>query len=466
MSENVHALVLAAGEGSRMNSDVPKVRHRCFGEPMLVHVMRSLQRAGTGDLHVVVGEGKQQVEPLLFPGVRSVEQEEPRGTADAVGEALRKGAIPDEALLLVTCGDIPGVRPDTYEEVLRRYREDDVDLLVLTTRLEDPGEYGRVVTGEDDRVLRIVEAADATEQQRNIRRVNTGILCGRARRFREGLPRLRPDNQAGEYYLTDLVEVVNDDGGRVAAVDVSEPWEVTGINTRSQLVAFEREGCRRRARSLLEDGVTLHDPDRAKIGPWVECARDVEIEGDVVVWGESVLGEGSRLEGSSRLREVRLGRDCEVVQSNLRGSVLGDRVRVGPFCHVRPGTRVGDDVRLGNFVEIKNAEVGDDTSIAHLSYVGDARIGRDVNIGAGTITCNYDGYDKNTTRIGDGTFVGSNTAFVAPVTVGEGALIGAGSTITRDVPPDSLALSRADQEIREDWVRDVWKPMKSRSSRG
>lgn len=464
MNDDVHALVLAAGEGSRMKSDVPKVCHRCFGEPMLVHGMRALERAGVDRIHVVVGEGKEDVRPLLPPLVDSVEQEEPLGTADAVREGLEGGAVPGEALLLVTCGDIPGVRPETYRDVLEHYADSSADLLVLTARVDDPADYGRVVTGEDGRVRRIVEAADASEQQRAIRRINAGILCGRARTFREGLPRLEPDNEAGEYYLTDLVEIVNEDGGRVGSFDVEDAWEVTGINTRRQLVEFEREGYRKRNRTLLEQGVTIRDPDRVKLGPWVDCERDVEIEGDVTVLGESAIGAGSRLEGPSRLRNVEVGRECEIVQSQLRESRLGNHVRVGPFAHVRPDTQVEDDVRLGNFVEIKNASVGEGTNIAHLSYIGDARIGRNVNVGAGTITCNYDGYDKHVTQIDDDTFVGSNTAFVAPVTIGEGALIGAGSTITRDVPPHSLALTRADQEIREEWVRDVWEPMKSRTS--
>lgn len=464
MSDDAHALVLAAGEGSRMQSEVPKVCHRCFGEPMLVHVMRSLDRADVDRTHVVLGEGKEEVRPLVPPPVNSVEQTEPLGTADAVREGLNQAAIPDDALLLVTCGDIPGVRPGTYRDALASFRADPDDLLVLTTRLEDPADYGRVLTDGEGRVRRIVEAADATEEQRRVRRVNAGILCGRAGTFREGIPRLTPDNEAGEYYLTDLVEIVNEDGGSVGSFDVEDAWEVTGINTRRQLVEFERAGYRKRNRTLLEAGVTIRDPDRVKLGPWVECERDVEIEGDVTVLGQSSLGAGSRLVGSSRLRDVRLGRECEVVQSELKESELGDHVRVGPFCHVRPGTRVDTGVRLGNFVEIKNASVGEGTNIAHLSYVGDAEIGRNVNVGAGTITCNYDGYDKHETHIGDDTFVGSNTAFVAPVTVGEGALIGAGSTITRDVPPYSLALTRAEQELREEWVREVWEPMKSRSS--
>ncbi|MFB6355909.1 MAG: DapH/DapD/GlmU-related protein, partial [bacterium] len=293
-------------------------------------------------------------------------------------------------------------------------------------------------------------------KQRGIDLINTGVMCGQTEVFRKWLPECESDNESGEIYLTDVIRLVNNDGGTVRSIEHDNAWEVTGINRRRQLVEFEREGYERKIESLWNTGVTIHDPDRVKIGPWVNVESDVELEGDVTIRGESRIGSGTIIEGNTIIENSYIGTNNTIVQSHIRDASTGDEVQIGPYSHVRPGTAVEDDVRLGNFVEIKKSTIQSHTNVAHLSYVGDAEIGEDVNVGAGTITCNYDGKEKHKTTIESDVFIGSNTELVAPVTVGEGALIGAGSTVTRDVPPRSLALSRVDQENREGWVNDFW----------
>jgi len=454
------AVVLAAGKGTRMNSDLPKVLHECFGEPMITHVCRSLSRSQISQQIAVLGTGKAQVQQILPESVETVEQEKQKGTGHAVQRAVQQSDIPDGTPLLVACGDIPGVQPETYESVVQAFRENQTDAVVLTARLDDPSGYGRVVHTDDGSVERIVEDVDATAEQKEIDIINTGIICASAGTFRQQLPQLSNDNESGEFYLTDVIGLIRENGGQVQSVQVNDTWEITGINTRRQLVEFEREGYRRRNDQLLDHGVTVRDPQRVKIGPWVEIGDDVELEGSVSITGESSVARGTRICGRVQVENTVIGEDNDIRDSTVRSARLGNRVKVGPYCHVRPGTEVGNDVRLGNYVELKKANVQSNTNIAHLSYIGDAEVGSNVNVGAGTITCNYDGYNKHKTVIKDNVFIGSNSELVAPVTVGEGAMIGAGSTVTEDVPEDSLYLSRAGETIREQWVEDVWRPRK------
>ncbi len=441
-----------------MNSQRPKVLHECFGEPMLHHVLRSVSRAGMEDCSVVVGHQAEAVRAVLPEEVDTFLQEEQLGTGHAVLQALKKSDLGDERPLLVTCGDIPGIRPGRYERLVGQFLKDEADCLVLSARVDDPSGYGRLVTGDSDEVLRIVEQADASEEERALTLINTGILLASCGTFREHLPRLEANNEAGEMYLTDVVARINQTGGTVRHHEVDSELEVSGINTRRDLVDFERETYRRRVRRALENGVTVHDPERVRIGPWVELSRDVELRGDVTLEGECRVDEGVKIIGSSRIVDSSLGRGTRVERSVIRKATVGEDVRVGPFCHLRPGAVAGDRSRLGNFVEIKKSTVGEETNVAHLSYLGDAEVGRNTNVGAGTITCNYDGYEKHRTVIGDRVFIGSNTELVAPVSVGEGALVGAGTTLTEDVPPYSLALTRVNQKVQENWVRDVWEP--------
>ncbi len=456
---DTRAVVLAAGEGTRMNSDLPKVCHRCFGEPMLIHVLRSLGKCGCEQSYVVVGVGKENVNSLLPESARSVVQEEQLGTGDALQSVLSKSSIPDRTVLLVTCGDIPGVKPATYQRLLDAYGKSEAALVMLTAQKENPAGYGRVVT-ENKSVLKIVEAKDASEREKKINLVNTGLLCGRAGMFRKWLPEIQADNAANEYYLTDIVELLVEDDKTVRSVEIKDDWQVRGINTRKQLVEFEKEGYQRQINKYLGNGVTIHTPERVKIGPWVKLEKDVEIDGSLTLWGETSVAEGTRFVGPTTVFSSKFGPENFVLRSHITAAEFGARVRIGPFSHVRPGSKTGDDVRLGNFVETKKTTIKSETNVSHLSYVGDAEIGRGANLGAGTITCNYDGYEKYKTIIGDEVFVGSNCELVAPVEIKSGAIIGAGSTIIDDVPADSLALSRVEQQNKNNWVEEEWKPRK------
>ncbi|MFP4687223.1 MAG: bifunctional UDP-N-acetylglucosamine diphosphorylase/glucosamine-1-phosphate N-acetyltransferase GlmU [bacterium] len=459
MSVRRRGVVLAAGEGTRMKSSRPKVCHCCFGEPMLTHVLRSLARSSCEQQTVVVGAGREQVEKLLPQTVQSVEQKQQLGTGDALAAALEKTDISDETIVLVTCGDIPGVRPGTYEQIFREC-ETGADFVLLGCRVDEPHGYGRIVIDSAGGVKKIVEEKDATAGEKKINLINTGIMAAPAKNWNRYLPRLSNDNQAGEYYLTDVIELAVAEDKKVKLVETADSWEVSGINTRRRLVEFEKEGYRRRVKELLENGVTVHDPQNTRIGPWVKVEEDVEIEGDVKIFGESVIGEKTYISGPTAIIFSEIGPENTVIRSHINRAKFGRKVRVGPFCHVRPRTVVKDDVRLGNFVEIKKSEVGSGTNVAHLSYMGDTTLGSGVNVGAGTITCNYDGYEKHRTVIGDNVFVGSNCELIAPVKVEEGAIIAAGTTLTDEVEARSLAISRTKQTVHKNWVTEKWKPRK------
>ncbi|MFB6346123.1 MAG: bifunctional UDP-N-acetylglucosamine diphosphorylase/glucosamine-1-phosphate N-acetyltransferase GlmU [bacterium] len=453
MSKTTEGIILAAGQGTRMNSNKPKVCHRCFGEPMITHIVRSLNRASMSSIMAVVGEGREEVETILPESVGTVLQENQLGTGHALRQVIDERTIDSGTPLLVTCGDIPGVRPETYETLSETYHNTDSELVLLTTTLDDPAGYGRIKLDDSGRVTSIVEEVDASEQEKRIDLINTGIMCGSIDVFQEYLPKLQSDNEAGEYYLTDVVELMNDEGRRVDQVEVDDSWEVTGINTRRQLVDFERKGYTRRAERSLAKGVTLHDPESVKIGPWVDIARDVEVEGSAFLYGDSRLESGVRIFGQTRIVDSVLGEGTVVDSSTVKSSSLGQDVSIGPNAHLRPGAKISNDAKVGNFVEIKNSTVGEGSKVSHLSYIGDAEIGRNVNVGAGTITCNYDGTQKHRTIVEDDVFIGSNVEIVAPARIGEGATLGAGSTITKDVPAGSLGVGRERQDIIENWNR-------------
>lgn len=452
MSSTIYPVVLAAGKGTRMQSERPKVLHTCFGEPLLTHVLRSLDRAQLASPYVVLGEGREEVRSTIDRDFREVLQERQLGTGHAVQQVVESENFDLDDTLLVTCGDIPGIRPETFENLVDSHRQSDADLTLMITRLDDPDGYGRVkITEPDDRIVDIVEDADATPEEKAIKRVNTGVMIGGYEMFDTFLPRLQDDNEQGELYLTDVVSLLNEQDRVVDYHEVEDSWEVSGLNTRRDLVNFERTGYRRRAKKLLDRGVTVRDPDRVRIGPWVDVERDVDLHGSVTVEGVSRLGEDVTVRGDTRIVDAEIGKGTTIEKSVVKSSRIGSDVTVGPYTHVRPGCDVGDGVRLGNFTELKKTQIGTRSKVPHLSYVGDAEIGSEVNVGAGTIFCNYDGENKSQTTIKDGAFIGSNVEIIAPVTVGEGATIGAGSTITDDVPDGSLGLGRARQENIKGW---------------
>ena len=455
----LHLVILAAGQGTRMNSARPKVLHPVGGKPMLGHVLDAGQAVGAAAVHVVHGHGAEAVQAWViahYPGIeapRWVHQAEQLGTGHAVAQAAP--AIPDDACLLVAYGDVPLIRPETLRALATAAGD---GLAVVTVRLDDPAGYGRIVRDEAGAIRAIVEDKDATPAQRQITEVNTGLIAAPARYFKPWLARIGNDNRKGEYYLTDVVGFAVADGVPVTAVAAADADEVEGVNDRLQLARAERVYQRRQADALMRAGVALADPARFDLRGSLTAGRDVEIDVGCLFEGSVSLADGVRIGPYCVLRDVTLGAGAEVAaHSVLEGVVAGAAVHIGPFARLRPGTRLADRARIGNFVETKQAVVGEGSKINHLSYVGDATLGQGVNVGAGTITCNYDGVNKHATVIGDGAFIGSNSSLVAPVTVGEQATIGAGSVITKDAPAGQLTVARGKQLSLASWQRPTKK---------
>ncbi|HUO78971.1 MAG TPA: bifunctional UDP-N-acetylglucosamine diphosphorylase/glucosamine-1-phosphate N-acetyltransferase GlmU [Steroidobacteraceae bacterium] len=446
-------VILAAGQGKRMRSDLPKVLQPLAGRPLLQHVVDCARALGADAIHVVYGHGGERVR-AAFEGQELgwTLQPEQHGTGHAVQQAMP--AIPDDHLVLVLYGDVPLVQVATLRDLLARAGER--ALALLSVRLDDPTGYGRVLRDKAGNVYRIVEQKDANRKELAVRESNTGLMAAPAAALRRWLARLGNDNAQGEYYLTDVVTLAVRDGFRIEAVVAPTVAEVLGVNDRLQLAALEAEYRRLQARALLEAGVTLADPARIDVRGRVVCGRDVAIDVNVVLEGEVALGDRVVVGPGCVLRDVQVGADTVLhPHSVLNGAVIGERCSVGPFARMRPGARLLADAHVGNFVELKNATLGAGSKANHLSYLGDTTIGRKVNVGAGTITCNYDGVNKWPTVIEDGAFIGSGTMLVAPVTVGRDATIGAGSTITRPVPRGTLTLERSRQQTLAGWHRPV-----------
>jgi bifunctional UDP-N-acetylglucosamine pyrophosphorylase/glucosamine-1-phosphate N-acetyltransferase len=443
-------VILAAGQGTRMKSRLPKVLHRLGDRPLLQHVIDSARALQPARIVIVHGHGSAQVrETVMGDDLHWAEQAEQLGTGHAVAQALPHLAGIDRVLVLY--GDVPLIRTETLQGLLEAAGD---GFGLLTVTLEDPTGYGRICRDSAGRVERIVEQKDATPQQLTIREVNTGIMVLPGRRLVDWLGRLGNDNAQGEYYLTDVLEMAIAEGLAVAVAQPAEPIEAEGVNDRAQLATLERAWQRRQAETLMRGGLTLRDPARFDLRGSLRHGMDCEIDIDVLIEGEVELGEGVRIGPHCVLRDCRIDDGVEVqAHCVIEQAHIGSGSRVGPFSRLRPGAELVGGNHVGNFVEIKNAIIGEGSKVNHLSYVGDAELGRGVNIGAGTITCNYDGANKHRTLIGDQAFIGSNTALVAPVTVGKGATIGAGSVISKDAPEERLTLTRARQTTIEGWKR-------------
>ncbi|KGM53608.1 bifunctional N-acetylglucosamine-1-phosphate uridyltransferase/glucosamine-1-phosphate acetyltransferase [Lysobacter daejeonensis GH1-9] len=455
MSAPLHVVILAAGEGKRMKSAVPKVLQKVAGKPMLGHVIdtaRALQPAG---IHVVYGHGGDQVRDAFIADadLHWSEQAQRLGTGHALQQAMPE--VPMDARVLVLYGDVPLITAHTLERLLAAPGR----LAVLVADLEDPTGYGRIVRDAEGRVGAIVEHKDATHEQREIRTVNTGILVADGEPLRRWLANLGNENAQGEYYLTDVFAAAAAEFSAAEMVHVGEPIEVEGANDPWQLAQLERAFQLRQARILCVAGARLVDPARLDVRGVVTVGRDVEIDANVVLEGNVELADGVRIGPFCRLRDVKLGPGTEVrAHCDLDGVVVEGTASIGPFARLRPGTVLADGVHIGNFVETKNARLGVASKANHLSYLGDAVIGSKVNVGAGTITCNYDGVNKSTTTIEDGAFIGSNSSLVAPVTVGRDATLAAGTVLTRNAPAGQLTVARARQSTVEGWKRPEKKP--------
>ncbi|GAB6388885.1 bifunctional UDP-N-acetylglucosamine diphosphorylase/glucosamine-1-phosphate N-acetyltransferase GlmU [Stutzerimonas marianensis] len=443
-------VILAAGQGTRMRSAMPKVLHPVAGQSMLGHVIDTARALSPTAIHVVIGHGAEQVrERLSAEDVSFVMQTEQLGTGHAVAQALP--ALSAERVLILY-GDVPLIETHTLERLLQQVGPE--QLALLTVELADPTGYGRIVRGEDGRVQAIVEHKDASTQQKLIREGNTGILAVPGERLGDWLGRLSNSNAQGEYYLTDVIAMAVADGLAVATEQPLDAMEVQGANDRIQLAELERHYQQRAARRLMAQGVTLRDPARFDLRGRVTVGRDVTIDVNVILEGEVVIEDGVQIGPNCVIRDSVLRRGAHVkANSHLEGAELGAGADCGPFARLRPGAVLAAHAHVGNFVEVKNARLGEGAKAGHLAYLGDAEIGARSNIGAGTITCNYDGANKSRTVMGEDVFIGSNSSLVAPVTLGDGATTGAGSVITADVPPGTLALGRARQALIQGWTR-------------
>ncbi len=450
MSQKLHIVILAAGEGTRMKSNLPKVLNLLGGRPMLLHLLETAIKLEPACVHVVIGSGSERVREACSDfDVNWVIQSRRKGTGHAV--ALAMPAIPDDASVLVLLGDHPLIPKSVLSDLTTQHT---VPLSVLTMELDRPRGYGRMLRGRTGRITGVIEDKDATPTQWMIREVNTGIILADARSLRGWLERMDCNNSKGEYYLTEIFALAHKEGCRIDGVLAPDSLDLQGANDRQQLAALEARLRYQRSSELMQQGVQIMDAQRIDIRGEVHAGRDVCLDINVILEGEVTLGDGVHIGPGCIIRNCDLAAGTRVhAHSVLEGAKTTGACDIGPFARVRPGTELAEGSRIGNFVEIKNTSMGIESKASHLSYLGDSQIGNAVNIGAGTITCNYDGAHKHRTIIEDGAFIGSDTQLVAPVRVGKDATIGAGSTITKDVPADSLTLSRGKQISMQGWQR-------------
>lgn len=444
-------LVLAAGKGTRMRSDLPKVLHPVGGKALVQHVVDTARQVGSERIFIIIGHGAEKVEEkMAAPDVRFILQAQQLGTGHAVQQALPQ--LRDGATVLILYGDVPLTRAETLQKLIAHVNDQQMGL--LTVNLPDPTGYGRILRDASGAVTAIVEHKDATDEQRQVKEINTGIMAVKAKHLQQWLPQLTNNNAQGEYYLTDIIALARQNG---VAIQVEQPnaiEEVEGINNRQQQAALERFYQKQKANELMVAGATLLDPARFDCRGTITVGRDVVIDINCVFEGDVVLGDGVTIEPNCVIINSRIGNNTHIkANSHIEDAAIAGDCDVGPFARLRPGTQLAQGAKIGNFVETKKAVIGEGSKVNHLSYIGDTTIGKKANIGAGTITCNYDGVNKFKTEIGDNAFIGSNSALVAPVKVGTNATVGAGSIITKDVADEELAIARGKQRNIQGWER-------------
>lgn len=451
MSDGLVALILAAGKGTRMKSALPKVLHKVGGKPMVQQVLDAAQQAGAKRNIVVIGFGAESVAAELEAQAEFVVQAEQLGTGHAVMQAEDKLAD-FNGTVLVLCGDTPLLRGDMLRRFVEQHHGQQAAATVLTAHMPNPAGYGRVIRNAGGQVVKIVEQKDANPNELAVSEVNTGIYCFQSQSLFQALRGITCNNAQGEYYLTDVISILVDKGDKVWAVAADDYQETMGINSRVQLAQAEKIIRLRKLEELMDNGVTIMDPDSTFIDADVTIGNDTVIYPFTWIEGATAIGQGCAIGPNSRIENTTVGDNSTLHFIYAHECKIGNNVTVGPYVHLRPATVLADGVKIGNFVEVKNSQVGENSKIPHLSYIGDTDMGTRVNIGSGTITVNYDGKHKHRTTIEDGAFIGCNSNLVAPVTVGEGAYIAAGSTITKNVPPASLGVARARQNNIDGWV--------------
>lgn len=457
---NLQIIILAAGQGKRMYSDTPKVLHHLAGKPMLTHVVETAQQLNPDAIHIIYGHGGEQIKNSLpdLP-VHWAHQAEQLGTGHAVLQALPH--IPADAHVLVLSADVPLIQVETLQSLIECSQPQNTNhsvLALLVAELENPSGLGRIIRNNHGEIYSIVEEKDANEQEKNVKEIYSGICCTPASNLQKWLPQLTNNNAQGEYYLTEIISMAVNSKTPITSLSAKNSFEVQGINNRLQLQQMERIWQQRAANQLMEKGVTLADANRFDLRGELHCGKDVYIDINCVFTGKVVLGNDCKIGPNCNLTNVTLGDGCDIyANSILEGCHIANDCHVGPFARLRSGTQLASHCKIGNFVETKKAIFNEGTKASHLSYLGDVKLGKHVNVGAGTITCNYDGVNKHQTIIEDGVFIGSDTQLVAPVTVGANATIGAGSTIRRNVPADELTLTESRQKTIYGWKRPAKK---------
>lgn len=451
-----YAIVLAAGKGTRMRSTQPKVLHPVLGKPMINRVLHAIDQAQIEEQYVVIGHGAEAVKKALADSVKIVLQKEQLGTGHAVRTALE--ALTQDvtdtahATVLVTCGDTPLLRAESLSEMVAQHETQQNVVTVMTTEVAQPTGYGRILH-DGPRIKAIVEEKDADAEIKQIREINVGTYCFDLAFLTQQIGALDTNNAQGEFYLTDLLKLAYRAGKPTAAYLLADPDESLGVNNRVQLARAEKLFRARVNEYWMMQGVSMENPDTISIEDEVVLEPDVVLEGDVHLFGKTLIKTGAVIESGSRINDSTIGEGVVVRQSVIKDSVVGAHTTIGPFAQLRPGNTIGEHVKIGNFVEIKNSTIANESKVSHHTYIGDTDMGARVNVGCGTITCNYDGKKKHRTIIGDDVFVGSNTNLIAPIDIGDGVVIGAGSTLSKDVVEHALAVTRPSLIIRENWTK-------------
>ena len=450
--EKIKALVLSAGKGTRMKSALPKVIHKVCGKEMVNHVIESSIKAGVSDIVAILGHERELVEKVLPKETKLAYQTEQLGTGHAV--IMAEQYIEDEDTIVILCGDTPLIKSETLENLFKFHKNNNYCATVLTTTVDNPTGYGRIIRDENSNLLKIVEQKDATEEERKVREINSGIYCFNGKALKESLSKINNNNAQGEYYLTDTLEIIRNSGLKVGAFNGASINELMGVNSRVELSKAEEIMRKRINKSHMINGVTIIDTNSTYIESDVIIGNDTIIYPGVMIKGKTIIGSNCIIDMNSNIEDSIIKDDVTIKNSTITDSHIDEFTTIGPYAYLRPKSNIGKNVKIGDFVEVKNAKIGNNSKASHLTYIGDAEVGEDVNIGCGVVFVNYDGKNKFKSIVKDKAFIGSNSNLVAPVTIEEGGYIATGSTITNDVPKYSLAIARERQIVKKDWVKN------------